>query len=143
MSYEQGVKPRSSASSGQSAVEKGRVDVRENIYREDIDTSSVDERKLIRKIDMRLIPWLSLLYLLSFLDRTSIGNAKVCATSPFARNTRWIDFPTFPVTMAALRPGGGLAYVRQAVSTLSHNILFPLRPLRGESCNLVKRSVQT
>ncbi|KAF9048333.1 MFS general substrate transporter [Hymenopellis radicata] len=28
----------------------------------------------MRKIDIALIPWLSLLYLLSFLDRTSIGN---------------------------------------------------------------------
>ena len=26
---------------------------------------------------MRLIPWLSLLYLASFLDRTNIGNAKL------------------------------------------------------------------
>ncbi|KAL1693562.1 major facilitator superfamily domain-containing protein [Schizophyllum commune] len=39
----------------------------------DIDTSGVDEKKLLRKIDLQLIPWLSLLYLLSFLDRTSIG----------------------------------------------------------------------
>jgi hypothetical protein len=28
---------------------------------------------LLRKIDIALIPWLSFLYLLSFLDRTSIG----------------------------------------------------------------------
>lgn len=35
------------------------------------------ERKLIWKLDLRLIPWLSLLYLLSFLDRTNIGNAKI------------------------------------------------------------------
>ncbi|KAH9004776.1 MFS general substrate transporter [Lactarius hatsudake] len=41
------------------------------------DVSQVDERKLVRKIDLHLIPWLSLLYLLSFLDRTSIGNAKL------------------------------------------------------------------
>jgi hypothetical protein len=46
-----------------------------------IDVSQVDERKLVRKIDLRLIPWLSLLYLLSFLDRTSIGNAKVFLTN--------------------------------------------------------------
>ncbi|KAF8269763.1 major facilitator superfamily domain-containing protein [Lactarius quietus] len=42
-----------------------------------LDDSQVDERKLVRKIDLHLIPWLSLLYLLSFLDRTSIGNAKL------------------------------------------------------------------
>lgn len=35
------------------------------------------ERTLMRKIDIALIPWLSLLYLLSFLDRTSIGNASL------------------------------------------------------------------
>jgi sugar phosphate permease len=35
------------------------------------------ERKLLRKLDWYLVPWLSLLYLLSFLDRTSIGNAKL------------------------------------------------------------------
>ena len=43
-----------------------------------VDVSGIDEAKLIRKIDWQLLPWLSLLYLLSFLDRTSIGNAKVC-----------------------------------------------------------------
>ena len=41
------------------------------------DTSGIDERKLLRKLDLALIPWLSFLYLLSFLDRTSIGNARV------------------------------------------------------------------
>lgn len=35
------------------------------------------DRKLLHKLDFRLIPWLSLLYLMSFLDRTNIGNAKV------------------------------------------------------------------
>lgn len=34
-------------------------------------------KKLIRKIDWRLIPFLALLYLLSFLDRTNIGNARL------------------------------------------------------------------
>lgn len=27
------------------------------------------EKKLLRKIDMRLVPWMTLLYLMSFLDR--------------------------------------------------------------------------
>lgn len=43
------------------------------VYNEGVDISGVDERKLMRKIDMALIPWLSFLYVLSFLDRTSIG----------------------------------------------------------------------
>jgi hypothetical protein len=39
--------------------------------------SAIDEKKLMRKIDWHVIPWLGFLYLLSFLDRGSIGNAKV------------------------------------------------------------------
>ena len=47
------------------------------IYNAHVDVSGVDEAKLIRKIDWRLLPWLSFMYLLTFLDRMSIGNAKV------------------------------------------------------------------
>ena len=35
------------------------------------------DRELLRKIDLNLLPWLCLLYLASFLDRTNIGNAKI------------------------------------------------------------------
>ncbi|EFE43420.1 hypothetical protein TRV_01805 [Trichophyton verrucosum HKI 0517] len=41
------------------------------------DFSDINEKKVIRKMDMRLIPALALLYLLSFLDRGNIGNAKI------------------------------------------------------------------
>jgi sugar phosphate permease len=37
----------------------------------------LDEAKILRKMDLRLIPMLALLYLLSFLDRGNIGNAKI------------------------------------------------------------------
>ncbi|KAF2869155.1 major facilitator superfamily domain-containing protein [Massariosphaeria phaeospora] len=37
----------------------------------------VAERKLVRKLDLFLIPVVMLLYLLSFLDRVNIGNAKL------------------------------------------------------------------
>jgi len=40
------------------------------------------EKKLLRKVDLRVIPWLTLLYLISFLDRTNIGNAKLQGVSP-------------------------------------------------------------
>lgn len=32
---------------------------------------------MLWKLDLRLIPWLSLLYLAAFLDRTNVGNAKI------------------------------------------------------------------
>ncbi|KAI3342724.1 major facilitator superfamily domain-containing protein [Ustulina deusta] len=37
----------------------------------------LDEKKILRKMDIRLIPMLAVLYLLSFLDRGNIGNAKI------------------------------------------------------------------
>ncbi|KAI9753977.1 MAG: hypothetical protein M4579_004907 [Chaenotheca gracillima] len=43
----------------------------------DVDWSHVDEAKILRKMDLRLIPVLALLYLLAFLDRGNIGNAKI------------------------------------------------------------------
>ncbi|KAL6310044.1 MFS general substrate transporter [Sparassis latifolia] len=48
-----------------------------NLYRPDVDTSGIDERKLLRRIDWHVVPWLAVLYLLNFLDRGSIGNAKL------------------------------------------------------------------
>ncbi|KAK7732547.1 hypothetical protein SLS53_008434 [Cytospora paraplurivora] len=35
------------------------------------------DKKLVWHLDLMMIPWLSLLYLLAFLDRTNIGNAKI------------------------------------------------------------------
>lgn len=43
----------------------------------DEDFSDIDEKKVLRKMDVRLIPMLAILYLLSFLDRGNIGNAKI------------------------------------------------------------------
>ncbi|KAL6239669.1 hypothetical protein BDW75DRAFT_236276 [Aspergillus navahoensis] len=37
----------------------------------------VEEEQVVKKFDRRLIPFLALLYLLSFLDRSNIGNAKI------------------------------------------------------------------
>ena len=36
-----------------------------------------DDRKLLRKLDLHLIPTMTLLYLLSYLDRVNIGQAKL------------------------------------------------------------------
>jgi hypothetical protein len=69
------------------------------MYRPDVDVSSVNERKLMRRIDWHVIPWLAVLYLLNLLvevvcsrkdseltahslDRGSIGNAKLYHLEP-------------------------------------------------------------
>ncbi|KAL9002053.1 MAG: hypothetical protein Q9188_004999 [Gyalolechia gomerana] len=41
------------------------------------DMSAVDPKKVLLKMDLHLIPMLALLYLLSFLDRGNIGNARI------------------------------------------------------------------
>ncbi|KAI0742333.1 MFS general substrate transporter [Daedaleopsis nitida] len=47
------------------------------LYGSERTVTEVDPRKILRKLDLRLLPFVSLLYLLSFLDRANIGNAKV------------------------------------------------------------------
>jgi hypothetical protein len=42
---------------------------------DDVDFSHVDEKKVLRKLDLRLMPMLTLLYLLSFLDRGTLFHA--------------------------------------------------------------------
>ena len=58
-------------------------EIKDNVYRPEVDTSGVDEKKLMRRIDWHVVPWLALLYLLNFLDRGSIGNAKVSYISVY------------------------------------------------------------
>jgi hypothetical protein len=48
---------------------------------EDGHAFAIEEKRLLRRIDFRLIPWLSVLYLFSFLDRTSIGQVARTLTS--------------------------------------------------------------
>ncbi|KAM6498405.1 MFS general substrate transporter [Amanita muscaria] len=52
------------------------------LYRPDVDVSQVDEKKLMRKVDWHVVPWLSVLYLFAFLDRGSIGNARLYNMEP-------------------------------------------------------------
>ncbi|GAA5837962.1 hypothetical protein JCM9279_004084 [Rhodotorula babjevae] len=57
--------------------EKGYTSHREAVA-DDVPLLAPDEEKrLIRKIDRKLVPFLSLLYLLSFLDRVNIGQARL------------------------------------------------------------------
>lgn len=40
-------------------------------------SGAVNERALLRKIDWQLLPAVGVLYLLSFLDRSNVGNARI------------------------------------------------------------------
>ncbi|KAB2570989.1 putative transporter [Lasiodiplodia theobromae] len=55
-------------------------DVETNTSDEHVDVPEFDAketRRILRKVDYRLLPMLTLLYVLSFIDRSNIGNAKV------------------------------------------------------------------
>jgi len=41
------------------------------------DAANVNEKALMRKIDLRLLPAVTLLYLMSFLDRSNVANARI------------------------------------------------------------------
>ncbi|KAF9647256.1 MFS general substrate transporter [Thelephora ganbajun] len=41
------------------------------------DGDPIDEKKLLRKLDWHLLPGLTFLFLLSFLDRSNVGNARI------------------------------------------------------------------
>ncbi|KAK9452663.1 MFS transporter [Dipodascopsis uninucleata] len=66
-------KPTSSFSKeGIEALETGQIAAAENAY-----VKSSGYNPLIRKIDLHIVPSAMLIYLLCFLDRSNIGNAKV------------------------------------------------------------------
>ncbi|KAI9689363.1 MAG: hypothetical protein M1822_010014 [Bathelium mastoideum] len=64
---------------GLSKPEQG-VTVDATVASSDITSQTFDHletKNILRKIDVRIIPVLAILYLLSFLDRTNIANAKI------------------------------------------------------------------
>lgn len=71
----QSERPYTRMHSRSSSRENSTVD--STVYSQDVDVSDIDEKRLMRKVDLHVVPWLSFLYLLSFLDRGTIGNAKV------------------------------------------------------------------
>lgn len=54
----------------------GDHDNEQLVTRED-DFTEAEERKVLKKLDRRVVLFVALLYLLSFLDRSNIGNARI------------------------------------------------------------------
>lgn len=108
---------------------EGSVDprIQPEVYNAHIDTSGVDEKKLMRKLDWWLVPWLSFLYLLSFLDRTSIGNAKVRAlySDQGIPAADWVHY------IIAVWHGERPWYQRHTVQHRVDNILLLVLHIRG------------
>ncbi|ODM19630.1 hypothetical protein SI65_04615 [Aspergillus cristatus] len=54
-----------------------------------LEYSAAEESEVVKKFDRKLVPFLALLYLLSFLDRSNIGNAKIAGL------TNDLDIPSW------------------------------------------------
>jgi sugar phosphate permease len=65
----------SAASELHSSGEEGKKSI--DTLSPPFEYTESEERKIVRKIDFLLLPILTILYLLSFLDRSNIGNAKI------------------------------------------------------------------
>ncbi|GAA5907591.1 uncharacterized protein JCM6883_001827 [Sporobolomyces salmoneus] len=69
------------SSSINSSEEKEKPQISQNEFALEksnaLDVSPEEEKRIVRKIDYKLVPFFSLLYLLSFLDRVNIGQAKL------------------------------------------------------------------
>ncbi|CZS99609.1 related to PUTATIVE TARTRATE TRANSPORTER [Rhynchosporium agropyri] len=76
--HEKGHSP-SSQSPQSHDQDKKATDVSPSISSEEAFTNptGIDEKALLRRLDWKLLPPLTLLYLLSFLDRSNVGNAKL------------------------------------------------------------------
>lgn len=59
--------------------EKNEVTQTEDVDKTDTNEyiDPIEEKKLLRKVDMHVVPPLLILFLLAFLDRVNIGNAKI------------------------------------------------------------------
>lgn len=55
--------------------EKYHVPVRE-VLQDHLDEDPAMVRKIMRKVDLRLVPMLSLLYMWAFIDRSNLGNVR-------------------------------------------------------------------
>lgn len=60
-------------------LEKVDADKSATLQRAEEDPAQI--KRILRKCDMRILPVMSILYLLSFLDRTAIGNARIAGLS--------------------------------------------------------------
>lgn len=58
-------------------VEKQNASPGSSSDNEEAGSAGINENALLRKIDLRLLPAVGILYLLSFLDRSNVANARI------------------------------------------------------------------
>lgn len=61
----------------QTKSEYDQLEKTERASIEEVESDPVETSRILRKIDLRVLPLLILLYTLTFLDRVNIGNARL------------------------------------------------------------------
>jgi len=74
---EKGAQPLPAKAEGSFDADKKIDPAASSSEPEDTETGTVNELSLLRKLDIRLLPAVGILYLLSFLDRSNVGNARI------------------------------------------------------------------
>lgn len=68
------------------------------------EETALYDRKMLLKLDLILVPMMSMLYLLAFLDRANVGNARV--VSSFTSRTASVTAAADLIFMLGWTPGG-------------------------------------
>lgn len=55
-----------------------------------------EEREVVKKLDRKLVPFLALCYLLSFLDRSSMSNLRLLAGDKLIAELKTLEMPKSP-----------------------------------------------
>ncbi|CAG5141296.1 uncharacterized protein ALTATR162_LOCUS907 [Alternaria atra] len=82
---------------------------------DDFTWTKEEEQKLVRKIDLFLLPTIWLMYLLSYMDRTNIGNAKIAGMADdlgLSSDQYSIALVVFFVTYVVFEPPSNMLLVR-------------------------------
>lgn len=102
-------------------------------------TQSAEEKRLVWKQDLRIIPLSATIYLLCFLDRANIGNAKVLNSSRHHDMQQTTNMSNYQFTLALM-----VFLVAYAVFEVPSNILLKkLRPSRWLAFLMLSWGVMT
>lgn len=105
------------------AIEKQDVDHAESASV--LEEDAIEAKRVLRKIDFRLIPLLLMLYTLTFLDRVNIGNAAVWNLESDL-HMKGYDYNIVVLGRSSIFPGVRPAFVPFPILTAS--VLHSLHP---------------
>ncbi len=122
------ISPLKDESSGElMTVEKGYTNVL-------VDLPPAEGRRILKKVDYHLVPLLSLLYLVAFIDRSNIGNAKIAGLEA-ALNLEGLRYNTvvtvFFVPYALLEVPSNIVLKLWRPSSESISLLTKWQPVRS------------